>query len=187
MAGISVANPPWLEDLLGPGLRCATDAERVRLAIALARENVLRGTGGPFGAVVFETGTGAIVAAGVNSVVRLGNSALHAEMIAFMEAQRRLGSFTLAAPGLPAHGIAASCEPCAMCLGATLWSGARRLVCGASHEDARRIGFDEGPVTPASYAYLEARGIEVVRGILREEAREVLDLYRSRGDPIYNG
>src|SRR5262245_11271934 len=43
----------------------------MRLALALARENVIREGGGPFGAAVFELGTGGLVAAGVNSVVRL--------------------------------------------------------------------------------------------------------------------
>jgi tRNA(Arg) A34 adenosine deaminase TadA len=68
-----------------------------------------------------------------------------------------------------------------------LWSGARRLVCGASRDDAERIGFDEGPVFDESYAYLEARGIEVVRGIERESASAVLDLYIERNGTIYNG
>ncbi len=74
-----------------------------------------------------------------------------------------------------------------MCLGATLWSGVRRLVWGASREDATRLSFDEGPVFPESYKYLEERGIEIVRDVCREEARAVLELYRSRSGEIYNG
>jgi len=61
----------------------------------------------------------------------------------------------------------------------------RRLVCGATREDAMALGFDEGPVFPASYAYLEARGITVTRAILRQEAREVLELYLRQGGPVY--
>jgi tRNA(Arg) A34 adenosine deaminase TadA len=38
--------------------RYPTDEERMRLAIDLSRENVERGTGGPFGAAVFEAGPG---------------------------------------------------------------------------------------------------------------------------------
>jgi len=74
-----------------------------------------------------------------------------------------------------------------MCLGALLWSGVRRVVASASRDDAMDLGFDEGPVFPESYRYLEERGIEIVRGVLREEARAVLDLYRSRGGQIYGG
>jgi len=139
-----------------------------------------------FGAAVFERGTGRLVAVGVNSVVRLRSSVLHGEMMAFILAQERTGSFSLAAPGLPAHELATSCEPCAMCLGATLWSGVKRLVFAAHREDAEDLGFDEGPVFAASYQYLRERGIEIVGGLLREEARAVFTLYRSRGGLIYN-
>jgi tRNA(Arg) A34 adenosine deaminase TadA len=74
-----------------------------------------------------------------------------------------------------------------MCLGAVLWSGVRRLVYGADREDALRAHFEEGPVFPASFTYLEDRGIEIVPDFLREEASQVLDLYAERGGLIYNG
>jgi tRNA(Arg) A34 adenosine deaminase TadA len=157
------------------------------VAIRLARENVLRDCGGPFGAAVFEEAGARLVAAGVNSVERLNNSVLHAEMVAVMFAQARCGCYTLGAPGLPGHTLYTSCEPCAMCLGALLWAGVRRIVCAASREDAARIGFEEGPVFPASHAYLRERGIDIVCGVLAREAREVLDLYARRGGLVYNG
>jgi tRNA(Arg) A34 adenosine deaminase TadA len=135
---------------------------------------------------VLEAATGRLVSVGVNSVVRLHNAALHGEVVAAMLAQQRLGSFTLAAPGMPVHELVTSCDPCAMCLGAILWSGVKRVVCGAAREDATRLRFDEGPVFPASYAYLAERGIVFARGVCREEARAVLELYRSRSGPIYN-
>ena len=159
----------------------------MRLALALARENVIREGGGPFGAAVFEIGTGRLVAAGVNSVVRLGNFALHAEMMALMTAQQVRGTFTLRGARLPAHELVSSCEPCAMCLGGILWSGVRRVVYGARGDDARRLDFDEGPVFADTYRYLEDRGIEFVRDVLLEEGRAVLELYREHGGPIYNG
>jgi tRNA(Arg) A34 adenosine deaminase TadA len=74
-----------------------------------------------------------------------------------------------------------------MCLGASLWSGVRRVVCGAHRDDARRLNFEEGPVFPESHAYLEARGVEIVHGVLREEANAVLELYKSSQGIIYNG
>ena len=74
-----------------------------------------------------------------------------------------------------------------MCLGATLWSGVKRVVYGAAREDASKLNFEEGPVFPESYQYLEDRGIEIVRNMLRSEAREVLELYRAKSGKIYNG
>jgi tRNA(Arg) A34 adenosine deaminase TadA len=165
----------------------ATEEARMRLAIRLARENVERGTGGPFGAVIAERDTGRLVSVGVNSVVRLHNCTLHAEMVAFMLAQARLGTFTCGAPGLPAYELATSCDPCAMCLGATLWSGVKYVRCGATRDDAMLLRFEEGPVFASSWAYLRRRGVDVRHGLLREEAVAVFDLYRARGGAIYNG
>jgi tRNA(Arg) A34 adenosine deaminase TadA len=156
------------------------------LAISLARWNVLEDTGGPFGAAVFERHTGRLVSVGMNLVVPLSNSALHAEMVAFMMAQARVGSYTLGGDGLPEHELATSCEPCAMCLGATLWSGVRRVVCGATRDDALKLEFDEGPVFDQSYEYLAARGVEVTRAVRRKDAAGVLALYRQRNGVIYN-
>jgi tRNA(Arg) A34 adenosine deaminase TadA len=184
---VHVDYPAWVADVVAWDTRYRTDEERMRLAIALSRENVEHGTGGPFGTAIFERESGRLVAVGMNSVVRLHNCTLHGEMVAFMMAQHRLGSFTLDAPHAPAHELVTSCEPCAMCLGAILWSGVKRVVCGAAREDAARVGFEEGPVFPESYAYLERHGIEIVRGVLRDEAVVVLERYRDAGGAIYNG
>jgi tRNA(Arg) A34 adenosine deaminase TadA len=184
---IRIEYPDWVASLVDWERRYASDEERMRLAITLSRENVVRRTGGPFGAAIFEMETGKLVAVGMNSVVRLNNCTLHGEMVAFMMAQARLGCFTLRSDTGPAHELVTSCEPCAMCLGATLWSGVRRVVCGAHRDDARRLNFEEGPVFPESHAYLEARGIEIVHGVLRAEANAVLELYRSGEGIIYNG
>ncbi|MBA4072277.1 MAG: nucleoside deaminase [Gemmatimonas sp.] len=185
-SSITIALPSWAESAVDWHRRYESDDDKMHVAIALSRINVERDTGGPFGAAVFELGTGRLVGIGVNSVVRLNCSALHAEVVALMLAEQERHSFTLAAPGLPPHELVTSCEPCAMCLGATLWSGVKRLVCGATREDATRLGFDEGPVFPASYEYLAHAGIEIVREVCRAEARAVLELYRSRSGPIYN-
>lgn len=179
--------PSWVAEIVDWERRYDSDEERMRLAIALSRENVLRGTGGPFGAAIFARWSGVLLAVGTNSVVRLNNCTLHGEMVAFMMAQARLGSFTLRTEGGAEYELVTSCEPCAMCLGATLWSGVGRVVCGANRDDARRLNFEEGPVFAESHDYLEARGIEIVHGVLREEANAVLELYRAGKGVIYNG
>ena len=184
---LAIGNPDWLDGRIGSATPLASDDERMRFVIDLAVENVERGSGGPFAAAVFESETGLLLAAAVNSVLRLGNPVMHAEMMAIMLAAARRGSYTLASPGAPACELVSSCEPCAMCLGATLWSGVRQLTYGSPREDALALGFEEGPVFPESYAYLRERGIAVVPGVLRDEARRPLERYRERGGPIYNG
>jgi tRNA(Arg) A34 adenosine deaminase TadA len=183
---LSVCAPDWLLERLAGASSCASDFDRMRWVIGLARANVEHGTGGPFAAAVFERG-GRFVAAGVNSVQRLNNSCLHAEVMALMFAQARLGTFALRKHSPPDYEFISSCDPCAMCLGAVLWGGVRRLVCGADKADAEQIGFDEGPVSAESFRHLERRGIEVVRGVLRAEAAAVLNLYAERGGEVYNG
>jgi len=187
LPNVTISLPDWVSSAVDLDGAYASDEERMRVAVELSRQNVLHGTGGPFGAVVFERASGRIVGVGVNSVVRLSNCTLHGEIMAFMQAQARLGVFSLRTPDGPGHELVTSCEPCAMCLGATLWSGVTRVVCGAHRDDARRLNFEEGPVFPESHAYLRARGIEIVDGVLRAEANAVLELYRASKGTIYNG
>ena len=178
--------PAWVGEAAVPGESFDDDQAKMALVIRLAEENLARGAGGPFGAAVFEVGSGRVVAAGVNRVVQGSNCVLHAEIVALMFAQQRVGSFTLRSTGRPAHELVTSCEPCAMCLGATLWSGVSRLVIGAEREDAMAVGFEEGPVFAESYAYIAERGVETVRGVRRAEAARLLRAYRDAGGLVYN-
>lgn len=183
---VTVTLPEWVASTVDFERLYRTDGERMRLAIRLSRENVERGTGGPFGAAVFERQSGRLVAVGVNEVMPLRNSTVHAEILALQCAEQRVRSYSLHEAGAE-HDLFTSCAPCAMCLGATLWSGVTRLVAAADREDAERAAFDEGPVFAESYAYLRARGIAVVRGFLREEAAAVIEQYRRLGGVAYNG
>jgi len=184
MPSVVVTCPDWIDEVVEWNRVYETDEDRMRLAVLLSRENVVRRTGGPFGSIVVERDSGRVVAAGVNLVVGLGNSVLHGETVALMMAEAIRGTYALTAPR---HELVTSCEPCAMCLGATLWSGVSRLVCGATGDDARAHGFDEGPVFDSSFDYLAKRGVEVVRTVLRDEARDVLTRYRDAGGLVYNG
>jgi len=179
--------PSWVTSEVDYTQTYVSDEERMRFVISLARGNVEHRTGGPFAAAIFERGAkGRLVSVGVNSVIRLNNSTSHAEMLAFQLAQKRLASHTLAGDGTrPEHELFTSCAPCAMCLGATLWSGVTRIVSAATREDAESIAFDEGPVFPESYRYLEKRGVAVVGELLRADAQAVMGLYRRLGGEVY--
>lgn len=187
MLDATVSLPAWVRDAVDFDVRYETDEEKMRLAVRLADANVTHQTGGPFGAAIFERHSGTLISVGVNSVVRLNNCTLHAEMVAYQLAQKRIQHYSLGTEGHPEHELFTSCEPCAMCLGATLWSGVHRVVIAASRDDAIAIGFDEGPVFAESYGYLRNRGVEVVHGVLRAEGRAVLQRYQDLGGPVYNG
>lgn len=178
--------PPWLRALEEAWSPQKSIDERMRFVIATARQNVERQSGGPFAAAVFERDSGRLIALGTNLVTSHNNAILHAEIVAIMLAQQRLENFDLGASGLPAHELVSSSEPCTMCMGATNWSGVKRLVFGATVADAEAVGFDEGPACHNWKQDFAARGIEVTGGIERDKAAAVLQLYKKQGGPIYN-
>ncbi|UCD50228.1 MAG: nucleoside deaminase [Phycisphaerales bacterium] len=179
--------PEWLKVLVDErrGRTWDSAEARMRFAIELARLNVEHGTGGPFGAAIFEADSGKLLAPGVNLVEPAHCSIAHAEMVAIALAQQTGGSYDLGHGGTISE-LVTSTEPCAMCLGAIPWSGVRRVVCGARGEDACAIGFDEGAKPVDWTGELTRRGIAVTRDVLRNEARAVLNHYRATGGLIYN-
>lgn len=128
---VKLSLPGWIETALPDAKRVYPDiAARMDVVIELSRRNVDARTGGPFGAAIFEMHSGRLVAPGVNRVIPGNCSVAHAETLAIMTAQAILGTYDLGADGLPPMELVSSTEPCAMCLGAVVWSGVRRLVCG---------------------------------------------------------
>ncbi|MGQ0666801.1 MAG: nucleoside deaminase, partial [Nitrospiraceae bacterium] len=139
----------------------------MQFVIQLAFTNIDMGTGGPFGAAVFEMTTGRLVSIGVNLVASTHCSLAHAEMVALANAHQAVGHFDLGAAGMPTLELVTSCEPCAMCYGAIPWSGVRNVLCGARASDASVIGFDEGSKPRNWVAALKKRGITVSRDLCR--------------------
>lgn len=185
--GVTIRLPEWMAPSLpSEDMRFPTMEEKMRFVIELSRQNIRNETGGPFGAAIFDMATDRLFAPGVNLVLSTNCSMLHAEMVAMTIAQQRLGNFDLGCDANRRFELVSSTEPCAMCFGAVPWSGVRRLVCGARDEDARAVGFDEGPKLTDWISPLEKRNIRVVRDICREEAAQVLRDYEAMGGMIYN-
>jgi tRNA(Arg) A34 adenosine deaminase TadA len=178
---LQIPLPDWLQKLNAEPHRFTSDREAMAFVIAAATRNIADG-GGPFGAAVLNEG-GELVALGVNRVIPAGTSILHAEMLALVLAQRRLGSHSFAPMGK--FTLVTSCEPCAMCFGAIPFAGIARVVCGATTADAEVAGFDEGDKPSRWQDSLRARGIEVTTAVLRDEAATVLKNYSDGGGFIY--
>lgn len=87
----------------------------MRFAVNLSRLNLRHGTGGPFGAAIFEVESGRLLAPGVNMVVASNCSVLRAEVVAIMVAQTVVGGFDLGGGDHPAYELVASTEPRAVC------------------------------------------------------------------------
>lgn len=172
------ALPEYIEDL----------EQRMRAVIRFSRLNIEHRTGGPFAAGVFEKESGKVVVIGVNRVVPTNVSSAHAEIVALSLAQQRCNTFDLGGPGIPSHQLVVNGRPCAMCFGSVPWSGVRSLVVGASGEQVEALtGFDEGPIHPDWQLELRNRGIEVIEGLLADEACDVFRDFGDSGQPIYNG
>lgn len=184
---VQLSLPAWINEVADATRLYASDEDRVALAITLSRHNVERGSGGPFGAAVFEAASGRLIAVGVNRVVPANCSVAHAEMMALMLAQQQLGRYRLnqQQSGQRQAGryvLASSAQPCCQCYGATVWSGIDELLIGARAEDVEALtGFDEGPLPPDWIGELDRRAIRVRRDILRDQARHVLAEYGAAG------
>lgn len=182
MLTIKITLPSWLDKYF-TSTTFSTPEEKMELAITLARENLVQDTGGPFGAAIFDARTGQLISLGVNLVTSTNCSPLHAEIVAFLLAHKKLGHFHL--NKITSVELYSSSEPCAMCLGACLWAGIDKVVFGAPASMAREIGFDEGPIFPQSWEYLKNKGIEVQGPFLAEQAGAVLKTYKQAQKIIY--
>lgn len=183
-AQLHLTLPAWVHEEVDAGRRHPDAESQVALAIQLSRRNVEHGSGGPFGAAVFDGG-GRILGIGVNRVIPQNCSVAHAETMAFMLAQQRTQRHRLNEDGGPII-LATSAQPCCMCYGASFWAGIDTLRIGARSEDVMELTeFDEGPLPEDWVGELERRGIRVERDILRDHARDVLRQYSQLSGQAY--
>ncbi len=160
-----------------------SDNEKMTLVINLLKNNIESG-GGPFSAAIFDMSSNKVVSCGVNLVLQENLSILHAEIVAILTAQKKLGSYDLSKSG--DYELFSSSEPCIMCFGAIMWSGIKRVVYGASNEIARKIGFDEGPISDAMWSYLSKKGVIVKKNYLSSSIEKLLLLYKEKKGTIYS-
>ncbi len=180
--------PVWAVDALNALPVCLPPLEaRMAAVIEFARRNVREETGGPFASGIFERDSGRLVVIGVNRVVAGNCTSAHAEVMAFSLAQRILGTWDLGSAELPVHQMVNNWRPCAMCLGATVWSGVRSLVVAGDGPELEAItGFDEGPAHPDWRRELERRGIQVTQDVLRDEALAAFREFAASRSEVYN-
>ena len=188
MYELNLELPEWIDTFLAEYPVVISSMEtQMRFVLDLTERNIREKTGGPFGAAVFEQESGKLVSVGVNVVVEQNCSAAHAEMMALMLAQKKIGHYDLGDVGSVAHRLVTSGKMCAMCLGNVCWSGIKEVVSSAEPEDVERItGFDEGPTPPDYNDQLKLRGINLVPELLREQGKEVLQLYVDLNGQVYN-
>lgn len=181
-AQVHLTLPAWVHEHVDTARTYPGDEAKVALAIELSRRNIEAGSGGPFGAAVFNADDDRIVSVGVNRVLPQACSVAHAETMAYMLAQQRLQRARLNRDlddrVIGRFVLATSAQPCCQCYGATVWAGVDRLLIGARSQDVESLtAFDEGPLPADWIGELQRRGIEVVRDIQRDAACDVLRRY----------
>ena len=117
----------------------------------------------PIGAVIVRNGE--IIGRGHKLTETNKDPTAHAEMNAIRQAAEVLGGWRL--PGCEMY---VTCEPCAMCAGALVWSRIERLYIGAMDPKAGACGsvFDVVEEPRLNHQ------IEVERGVLAEECSQIL-------------
>ncbi len=146
------------------------DKSYMRLAIELSEKSRY-----PYGAVVVRDGK---IIGRSDAEVPIANTAIsHAELRAIEDAMGEMGGHLCAEGG---HGatIYSSCEPCAMCMGAILYTGISRLIYGATLEDSAECVNDILASSEDIANACRNRTIEIVPEVLRSEAKEVLDKWK---------
>lgn len=153
-----------------------THEDFMREAIALSREKMETGHGGPFGAVIVKDGE--IIARGFNQVTSCCDPTAHAEITAIREAAAYLNRFELSG-----CVIYTSAEPCPMCLSAIYWARLDAIYYANTREDAAAIGFDDARLYREVCLAPNERSMPMVQ-ILAEEAIGAFQAWQLKTDKI---
>jgi len=148
----------------------------MRRAIELSVENVRRGKGGPFAALVVSNA--GIIATGTNLVTSTCDPTAHAEIVAIRAACLALSSFQLSG-----CDIYTTCEPCPMCLGAIYWARPAKVYFGNTHADAAKIGFDDSFIYQQLPIPGPERAIPMIQ-FMRDEAQAAFQEWERKTDKI---
>jgi guanine deaminase len=150
----------------------------LRQAIDLAVDNVRRGLGGPFGALVVKGGE--VIATGTNQVTGSNDPTAHAEVVAIRAACQKIGLFQL-----DGCEIYTSCEPCPMCLGAIYWARVKAFYFAANKDDAARGQFDDSFIYSELNKAIEGRTIPGYRLLAEEGFRPFDEWLKSQSKVPY--
>jgi guanine deaminase len=138
----------------------------LRHAVRLARENVVKSKGRPFGAVVVDNGE--VPSTGVNEFVQTRDPITHAEIQAI-----RAAALQRKNPRLDGTVLYASGQPCPMCLSAAYMTGVGRVFFAYSAEQGEPFGFSAASIYAALARPLNEQPLKCEHMPLREEGESL--------------
>ena len=154
----------------------SNDTVYMKRAIELSKNNMEKGCGGPFGAIIVKDGK--VIGEGWNKVTSSNDPTAHAEVEAIRAACKNLSNFDLSGAE-----IYTSCEPCPMCLSAIYWARLSKIYFANTKKDAAAIDFDDDFLYQEIPKDLSSRKIPTVQ-LLREEALKVFKAWEQKSDKI---
>lgn len=153
----------WATQAQAQAAASAEDEAFMKLALDEARQGDY-----PFGTVI--TKDGVLWASGHNSGRTEQDPTAHGEMVAIRNFLTKHSAADLAGTTLYTTG-----EPCAMCMGAILWSGISRLVFAAS-VDQMATKIDQIMISSAALAEVaKFAPISITGGVLADEAMALFE------------
>jgi len=147
----------------------STDEQFMKKAIEVALQARQKGNE-PFGAVLVKNGE--IVMIGENRIHTFNDPTHHAELGLIRQHCTEQQIFDLSE-----YTLYTSCEPCAMCSGAMVWSNLGRMVYSVSHDQLAEIA--GGNIMIASKEVFEKspQRPELTEKVLNEEGLKVFEGY----------
>jgi guanine deaminase len=152
----------------------ATIKKFMMLAIHEARRNLKEASGGPFGACIVKKGK--VIAVSRNTVLAQ-DASCHAEVNAIRKASAKLKSHDLSG-----CVIYSTTEPCPMCLCAIHWARIDAVIFGTGITDAKKIGFNEMPISARSMKRIGNSPLKITSGFMLKECRALFDDWVSLPD-----
>ncbi len=148
----------------------------MRQAIRISLQQMRRGQGGPFGALVVRNGK--VVGRGWNQVTSSNDPTAHAEMVAIRDACKRLKTFKL-----DDCELYTSCEPCPMCLSAIYWARLKKIYFANTRKDAAAIDFDDDFIYREVPLPIAKRSLPM-KQLMRKEALTVFKEWKLKTDKV---
>jgi len=141
-------------------------AELMRLAIEKTREGIEAGQS-PFGCAI---ALGDLVIVAHNVVWATTDITAHAEVNALRIACKKANQILL-----EGAIVAATTEPCPMCMSALHWARVETVYYGASIADATKAGFNELAIPATEIVRIGGSPVNLVPNFLRDEAVVLFD------------
>ena len=149
----------------------SVNKDYLRMAVGLARNNVVDHGGRPFGAVLVKDGQ--VLATGVNEILATHDPSTHAEIQAI-----RAATAAQKNPRLDSCEMYASGQPCPMCLSLMHMVGIKAAYFAASNADGEAYGLSTARIYAEMAKPIEQQSLQMSYQPLKEDGESPYDAWQ---------